>query len=151
VKKPQPYVSWSAHSELWLRRCLTLDACMVCCFSTGMIWCMFWHGRFAAVACMGGALLFLILSARDIARLHLMLQNRPANPAARLTHWIQLRAWQTELCCECGAQVHISRATWFPNPYDAGGGRFSLVCQCGVGYFKLRESPTQNTTRGALQ
>lgn len=130
-------VPWSAHEEKWTRRSIIFD------------WLAFWL-LFALMAVLfsqqlylGGAIPFFTLGfflgdlLHQREKLDAMLLNKPRSMSG-LTHWVQLRPWQTEMCCACGAQIRIADAHWYPNPVDAGGGRFSIVCSCGIGYFKLK-------------
>jgi hypothetical protein len=138
-------VPWSASGELWTRRALVFDT--IACISSGIgaVACLAFlvfdsDKRFSLVGgILGAAAIFwLYMAARDAMKLNAMLLNRPYN-AAGMTTWVQLRAWQTEICCACGTIVIIDGAPWFPNSVDAGGGRYSIVCPCGIGYYKLRE------------
>lgn len=130
-------IPWSAADEKWTVRIITFD------------WLVFWGCFLAAVIVaalkhvdLGFLLLLLVLlSGIDLlwqqTKLQAMLVNKPRS-MAELTDWVQLRPWQTEICCACGDQVHIDEAHWHPNIVDPGGGRFAIVCPCGIGYFKLK-------------
>ena len=97
------------------------------------------HLAGAVIAVIGAALFTtdLIYTQDKLAE---MLSNKPRSTAG-LTTWVQLRDWQTEIHCACGARVEIDRAKWHANSVDRGGGRFALVCPCGIGYFKLKPGP----------
>jgi hypothetical protein len=130
-------VPWSANFEKWIRRLILFEWITVwvaIIFFVGMMaQKMLWPALFG--------LLLIVLFGADLIyhqdKLEEMLSNKPRS-TAELTMWVQLRDWQTEMNCACGAQVHFSTAKWYANSVDAGGGRFSLVCPCGIGYFKLK-------------
>jgi hypothetical protein len=139
MKMKQNFVAWSADKEISLRRVLFVDALGVLLNAGLAIYSFprkdgFWIGIFVAF----WAVFFAWLFARDRGRLVAMLKNKPAGTGS-LTPFIRLRPWQNEISCQCGASVHIANGKWFPNAIDAGGGRFCVVCPCGVGYFKLKE------------
>jgi hypothetical protein len=130
-------IPWSAYREKWLRRAIYLDfyaALSLVVLDIGFVLFKVWG---AVAVCIVGTIFFALDLLVQMNRYDAILQNKPRNAAA-LTAWIQLRPWQTEICCACGAIVHVDAAPWFPNPVDPGGGRFSIVCPCGIGYFKLK-------------
>ena len=130
-------VPWSSEEERFKRWDITVDRlCIlvsVCCILGGAA---FRSPQFSFVSTFLLAFWVWMLF-RDRDKLCTMLQNKPRN-MANLTTWVRLRPWQEELMCGCGASVHMNKAKWCPNPADAGGGRFSIVCPCGVGYYKLK-------------
>jgi hypothetical protein len=86
-----------------------------------------------------------------------MLANKPRS-LSRLTKWIEHVPGSIEFICfdpdattRCGEQHHWKDAQWIPN-YDAevfepeehpgtvdpGGGRYVILCPCGLGHFKLK-------------
>jgi len=89
-----------------------------------------------------------------------MLQNKPRD-TSRLTKW---RQWKESeglgplgfTCEQCFRPHHWADMQWIPNvsevepeildapeegdPVDPGGGRYVLICQCGMGHFRLRDS-----------
>lgn len=75
---------------------------------------------------------------RERNRLQAMLLNKPRN-TENLTQWIRLRPWELDICPKCGAALRMTGANWCPNSIDPGGGRFSVVCSCGTGYYRLYE------------
>lgn len=131
-------IPWSGHEEMWLTRIVTLDWILAWVFFVGAGGAFLWRQLLLGIALDSVAILWAALLLRDRNKLRTMLQNKPRSTAG-LTEWVKLRPWQTEICCACGTIVHIDGAPWFPNPVDAGGGRYSIVCPCGIGYFKLRE------------
>ena len=136
--------AWSADRETSLRRVIFADVAGFCTLVAEGVYSMAHGGRgssLVALFALAWAGVFLWLTARDKTKLARMLVNKPAG-RGRLTEWIELRPWQTEMCCACGRTVRIASARFMENPVDPGGGRFSVVCPCGVGYFKLRETVT---------
>jgi hypothetical protein len=131
------HVPWSEYSELWRRRALAFDSVACIAFGFGTIVAAIFRSLPAVAICGVSAILWIWMVIHDARKLNAMLENKPRRGAAGLTTWIRLRPWQTEICCACGTIVHIDGAPWFPNPVDPGGGRFSIVCPCGIGYFKL--------------
>jgi hypothetical protein len=86
-----------------------------------------------------------------------MLANKPRS-SQRLTEWVQWRASSDgkigllpHFWCSCGKMHRWSDAKWFPNvlacmdefddapaiAVDPGGGRWVILCPCGIGHFKL--------------
>jgi hypothetical protein len=130
-------VPWSEYDEKWLRRALWFDLYAMWTLLLAGIGFAIWKAWVSAFICFCGALFYLIDLCVQQNRFDLMQLNKPRSTAG-LTEWIQLRPWQTEICCACGSIVHLDGALWFPNPVDPGGGRFSIVCPCGIGYFKLK-------------
>lgn len=131
---------WSAKGEKWARRIIALDWTVVWLFILYLVYCGFRKEFWGAMGCV----LFVVLFAWDLlytqSKLAEMLENKPRQTVG-LTSWVQLRDWQTEIHCACGARVDITRARWCANNLDRGGGRFSMVCHCGIGYFKLKPGP----------
>ncbi len=130
-------VPWSAESEKWMRSCMRIDQISVFIFLGLTI-----------LGVLKGSLFLVCLGLCSFAwicadlwyvtrRYEAMLQNKPRS-TVEMTKWIRLETWQTEIICVCGANVHMQRASWYPNSVDPGGGRFSIVCSCGVGYYKLK-------------
>lgn len=86
-----------------------------------------------------------------------MLANKPRS-TSRLTKWIQHVPGSIEFICfdpdagpRCGERHHWKDAQWVPNfdpdvfepeehpgNVDPGGGRFVILCPCGLGHFKLK-------------
>jgi hypothetical protein len=86
-----------------------------------------------------------------------MLANKPRS-TSRLTEWVQHPADGVQFTCfhrvrgpVCGRLHHWSDAQWIPNydpevfepeehpgTVDPGGGRFVILCPCGLGHFKLK-------------
>lgn len=83
-----------------------------------------------------------------------MLANKPRS-TANLTTWCNHRYRAcVPFDCECGRQLHWKDAQWIPNydpqfdtevgpgellpEIDPGGGRFVILCPCGIGHFKLK-------------
>lgn len=131
-------MSWSAYEEKWLRRVLWFDYCAM--WITGIVGISFafWRQWAWVVTCFAVVLIYFVDFCIQRRKYDTMLLNKPRSIGG-LTEWVKLRPWQTEICCACGAIVHIDGAPWFPNSVDAGGGRYSIVCPCGIGYYKLRE------------
>jgi hypothetical protein len=130
-------IPWSERAEKWARRIIILDWVLVWVWIFSFLYCLFAKSLVGSVITVIAAGLFtadLIYTQDKLAE---MLSNKPRSTAG-LTNWIQLRDWQTEIHCACGARVEIGKARWHPNSVDRGGGRFALVCPCGIGYFKLK-------------
>ena len=94
-----------------------------------------------------------------------MLANKPRS-TQRLTQWIQHRVPDSvDFICSggfggfCGWHHEWKDAKWIPNydpalfedfddslprPVDPGGGRFVILCPCGIGHFKLKLVTEQN-------
>jgi hypothetical protein len=90
-----------------------------------------------------------------------MLANKPRS-LQRLTKFYQHRSWEISFVCfrqpgiSCGRVHHWQDAEWLPNYKredlvddatdeeiqifcgDPGGGRFVILCPCGIGHFKLK-------------
>jgi hypothetical protein len=130
-------VPWDAYSEKWTRRIVAFDWC-VTWLSILLLLVLVFEKKFLAAAL---ALVPIVLFGIDLLyqqdKLKAMLVNKPRSTVG-LTEWVELRPWQTEICCACGRLVDISGASWFPNSVDRGGGRFAMSCKCGIGYFKLK-------------
>lgn len=130
-------VAWSAQDEKLQRAIVWINyvAMWLCLIAAALVGT---YGHFIVAALfVGFAVVWVADCSRQKKKYAAMLENKPRSMAG-LTQWIQLRAWQTDMWCACGAIVHVEDASWFPNPVDAGGGRFSIVCPCGIGYYKLK-------------
>jgi hypothetical protein len=138
-------VPWSAYDELWARRALLFDSFAFISFGLGsLVALVFWFLPALAI-CASVTFFWGWMVHHDAMKLNAMLVNKPRSvgsdgKGAGLTEWVRVRPWQTEMCCACGACVNLSSAEWFPNPVDPGGGRYSIVCACGIGYYRLKET-----------
>jgi hypothetical protein len=135
--KPEPKsVPWSAEAEKHFRGWITVW------------WIFFWIEVVIVIGCVIesiyiAALGFTILAAVALiallhctGKLYAMMENKPRS-GAPLTKYTWLPAYAFNvLCPDCGRIVEIDQ--WMDNPIDAGGGRFSKVCECGRGYYRLR-------------
>jgi hypothetical protein len=137
---------WSEKRERWARRYIYADRfavwfCALGVLVTGLASVIERESDFfwASIGFSLLGLFFLRHLAGMMDEFTAMMKNRPRS-TVHLTTWVRLRPWQTEMMCHCGAMVHMSRAKWCANEIDRGGGRFSIVCSCGAGYYKLRES-----------
>ena len=90
-----------------------------------------------------------------------MLANKPRSTRG-LTKWIQHSAQQFlgwGVKCDCGRIYELDQWKWVPNypedetsdefrdsnvEIDPGGGRFVILCPCGIGHFKLKPASEQN-------
>jgi hypothetical protein len=131
-------IPWSAEAERKIRRLILLD------------WIGFWFSLLAGIVIgvwrgfLLGSMMTVpaILLGVDLihqqGKLGEILVNKPRSTEG-LTEWVQLRPYQVEISCACGRQVRIEQAKWRANSIDRGGGRFAIVCRCGIGYFKLKQ------------
>jgi len=143
-------VPWSAYDDLWLRRTIYFDFFAMLIFvvlGSASAALRFWGPM--SIFFIAAALFFFDQSIQ-LGKYNAMLRNKPRSVSG-LTEWVQLRPWQTEICCACGTIVHIDGAPWFPNPVDPGGGRYSIVCPCGIGYYKLKETVTRLPAKGSAK
>jgi hypothetical protein len=135
-------VPWSADAERTTWGKILLD------------WLGFWLSVLAAILLawwkepVTGALMALPagILASDLLhnqeKLREMLENKPRSTEG-LSQWVQLPADAFNvLCWSCGRIVEFEPGDWHANSVDRGGGRFSRVCPCGMGYFKLKKSVT---------
>jgi len=84
-----------------------------------------------------------------------MLANKPRD-TSRLTTWVHHRRVNVEptgdrtVRCRCGNTFDVEEFKWIPNvaedeeepgtaAVDPEGGRYVLICPCGVGHYLLRE------------
>lgn len=130
-------IPWSELEEKRLLRILLCDLIVILLLAIGGIALTAAKVWPCVAIDFAGACFYVIDIYAQWAKLQAMLQNKPRSTVG-LTTWIRMRPYQTEICCACGAVVHIDGAPWFPNPVDPGGGRYSIVCPCGIGYFKLK-------------
>jgi len=101
-----------------------------------------------------------------------MLANKP-RCTSRLTKWIQHPANSVSFICvdldpdvvlRCGERHHWKDAQWIPNydrdvfepedhpgTVDPGGGRFVILCPCGLGHFKLKPETARQMAKRALE
>jgi hypothetical protein len=134
---------WSAKREKWARRIIALDWTVVWLFILYLVYCGFRKEFWGAMCCVLGVVLFTWNLLYAQSKLAEMLENKPRS-TAEMTKWVQIQHRGQEMYlqhpfhCECGALVHFKDAKWYPNSVDRGGGRFSIVCPCGIGYFKLK-------------
>jgi len=93
-----------------------------------------------------------------------MLANKPRN-TQRLTTWIQHPANSIAFNCGCGIRhfwAEWDGAMWIPNydpeqfgeaeypsTVDPGGGRWVILCPCGMGHFKLKLLIVDRTAKDA--
>jgi len=136
-------VPWSERDERWATRVVILDTALIWVFGVlAGIFLFVPHALPLAGLTLFAALGFFFLLMRDSEKLSAMLQNKVVGAGAR-TAWIELRPWQTEIYCSCSRPVSFDGAPFYPNDVDRGGGRYSVVCPCGQGYFKLAEGKSE--------
>lgn len=140
-------VPWTADKEYWKRKIIQLESIAYLIFAAVAI-------GLAAMKMMGIAVISLAVMWVFIfdlmghrRKLASMLENKPRNTVG-LTQWVRCRPGDNVGYCACGLVVRLDHAKWFPNSVDFGGGRFSIVCSCGIGYYRLKlpglsETPVQ--------